>query len=247
LEGADYATRQQALISVQKVTERHPKSFGDTLLASIDLWLDQSASVTRIDGDNEAHTLRSLQTRAVTQMIAKLINVRTTATPTQVEGRKAGDALLIASLLILHHPYFGPAASQIWLDNAVTTGSDPAILAQSEMEQIMTLIRQTLQSPSVVSDSPDSQVRKCSVLTHREMKSSQNRARKQAALQALTTIAYIAPHHYVPAIVQEVTLAMDTVKLDFIGPFEIGVWSTPAGELFEDGQYALVSRGVTKS
>lgn len=30
---------------------------------------------------------------------------------------------------------------------------------------------------------------------------------------------------------------MDTVKLDFIGPFEIGVWGTPAGELFEDGQY----------
>jgi len=164
LEGADYATRQQALTSVQKVTERHPKSFGDTLLASIDQWLDQSASESRIDGDNEAHTLRSLQTRAVTQMIAKLINVRTTATPTQVEGRKAGDALFIASLLLLHHPYFGPAARQIWLDNAVTTGSDPAILAQNEMEQIMTMIRQTLQSPSVVSDTLSPIDRQSSVL-----------------------------------------------------------------------------------
>lgn len=97
-------------------------------------------------------------------MIAKLINVRTTATPTQVEGRKAGDALLIASLLLLHHPYFGPAARQIWLDNAVTTGSDPAILAQNEMEQIMTMIRQTLQSPSVVSDTLSPIDRQSSVL-----------------------------------------------------------------------------------
>jgi hypothetical protein len=29
---------------------------------------------------------------------------------------------------------------------------------------------------------------------------------------------------------------MDPLKLDFIGPSEIGVWNTPAGELFEDGE-----------
>lgn len=73
----------------------------------------------------------------------------------------------------------------------------------------------------------------------------QNRARKQAALQALTTLVFVAPHHYVPAVVQEVTATMDPLKLAFIGEFEIGVWSTPEGELYVDGRLLLDSARLT--
>jgi hypothetical protein len=151
LEGIDFATRQQALAVVQKVIERHPKSFGDNLLAAIDRWLDQSASEDRLNRDNEAHTLRSLQTRAITQMIAKLIETRTTIISSDLESRREADILLMACLLLFHHPYFGPASTQIWLDNAVAAGRDPAILAQSEMDPIMKMIHNTLQSESSVS------------------------------------------------------------------------------------------------
>lgn len=151
LEGAEHATRQSALLAIQKAIERHPKSFGDNLTDSINLWLDQQSDDERQIGDNEGHSSRSLQTRATTQMIAKLIKTRTESAGADAQGRSATDALLIACLLLFHHPYFGAAATQVWLDTAVTAGCDPAILAQNNMDQIMSMVRETLNSKDVVS------------------------------------------------------------------------------------------------
>ena len=236
LEGPEHATRQSALSAIQKAIERHPKSFGDNLLESINSWLDQQSSDERKIVDNEGHSSRSLQIRATTQMIGKLIKTRTESAVDEAAGRQAGDVLLLACLLLFHHPYFGAGATQIWLDNAVTAGCDPAILAQNEMDQIMSMITKTLNSKDVVSARL---FRAAMALQANSSLIDQNRARKQAALQALTTVAFVAPHHYVPNVVRQVTTTMDPLKLAFIGEFEIGVWSTAEGELYEDGASSI--------
>lgn len=141
-------------------------------------------------------------------MITKLLQIRSGAGDEHTEST---DSLLLACLLLFHHPYFGPSgASQSWLDSALNVNRDPAVLAQNRIDQCLSLINRTLQDNTV------------------------NEDRKQAALNALTTLAFIAPQHYLPAVMQQVTKDLDPTSLDFVGAFELGVWGTPAGELFVD-------------
>jgi hypothetical protein len=203
----DLATRQSASEAILNLIEKQPRSFGDHLVQSIDSWLDHRAAETASLSDQREVALRSQQIRLINQVLVALIKARP---ETSSSPKHPADSLLLQTMLLSHHPYLGSSASQVWLDTAVTAGRDPALIAQSEMTEITAKIRQTLQDEHATT------------------------ARKQAGLRALSTVVFIAPHHYIPAIVQEVTVDLDPTSLDFIGEFELGVWQTPADETFVD-------------
>lgn len=56
-----------------------------------------------------------------------------------------------------------------------------------------------------------------------------------AAYAAMATLAFVSPLLYMPLLVSEATALLDVGRLQFIGPTEIGILSTPDGQTFVDG------------
>lgn len=57
-----------------------------------------------------------------------------------------------------------------------------------------------------------------------------------AAYRATRTLAFIAPSIYVPEFLSKIREDLDPMQLDFIGVEELGIWQTPPGTTFVDGE-----------
>ena len=58
-----------------------------------------------------------------------------------------------------------------------------------------------------------------------------------ASERALTTMVFVAPAALLPILLQQVTEDLDISRLEAIGSLENGIWATPEGETFVDGEF----------
>jgi len=66
-----------------------------------------------------------------------------------------------------------------------------------------------------------------------------------AAYHSATTLALVRPDQVVPAIFAQIEDDLLPAHLDFIGAEEFGIWGTPEGTAFVDGQSNLfISQGT---
>jgi hypothetical protein len=63
----------------------------------------------------------------------------------------------------------------------------------------------------------------------------------EAACRALTTLTFICPSIYIEEVMQQLRTDLHASALSFIGIEERGIWSTPADQVFVDGQLANTS------
>jgi hypothetical protein len=63
-----------------------------------------------------------------------------------------------------------------------------------------------------------------------------------AAYKAGKTLSFISPKAFVPELLAKVKHDLDPEHLDFIGAQERGIWDTPEGTAFVDGESSASSR-----
>lgn len=64
-----------------------------------------------------------------------------------------------------------------------------------------------------------------------------SKAFAQAAYRATRTLAFIAPSIYVPEFLSKIREDLNPMQLDFIGAEELGIWQTPPGTTFVNGEF----------
>jgi hypothetical protein len=52
----------------------------------------------------------------------------------------------------------------------------------------------------------------------------------------VTTLAFVAPEMAIPCFVQRIEIWLDAEQLTSLGSYEYGVWDTPPGVAFVDGE-----------
>ena len=121
-----------------------------------------------------------------------------------------GD-LAIDMLVLAHHPFLMEGAQTSWINLVVNAGLDASALVVERRERVLMRLWDAAGAP------PE----------HPRM--------AQAAYRAMTTLAFVCPTIYVPALMEQIKTDLDPASLDFIGLEERGVWITPADQTYVDG------------
>lgn len=96
-----------------------------------------------------------------------------------------------------------------WVDAVVTASKDPAKIATAYADRLLSEIWQYTQHESLLL--------------------------RNAAYASLSTLAFVAPSAVLPTLQERVVNGLDPKLLDFIGPTEFGIYNTPTGTTFIDG------------
>lgn len=95
------------------------------------------------------------------------------------------------------------------MDAVITATKDPAKIASTHSEALLSAIWQYSQHESLLL--------------------------RNAAYASLSTLAFVAPSSILPTLQERIVEGLDPKHLDFIGPTELGIYNTPAGTTFVDG------------
>lgn len=156
---------------------------------------------------------------------------------------------LVAELLIIaHHPDVGknfpsspkllvilntfppaPRSRQCWIEICQKAQVDPRRLVIKKLDRLLGLVLENSDSLSRVCLFFHSLV--CSHPTF----ISQSHGFIAAANAAATTLAFVAPDHVVPRLIEQVKADLDASKISTIGEMELCVYKTPEGVPFVDG------------
>lgn len=101
-----------------------------------------------------------------------------------------------------------------WVDAIVTASRDPAKLATTHANELLSQVWQLTQHESLFL--------------------------RNAAYGSLSTLAFVAPSAILPTLQERVVAGLEPALLDFIGPTELGIYNTPAGTAFVDGEHRPV-------
>lgn len=118
------------------------------------------------------------------------------------------ELLLEDMLLIASHPLAQSNVGNSWIELVQSVGKDPAILAQANQDTIMARVQAGWSSPE--------------------------EGTRQAAYNAVQSLALLAPNTYLPVFLEQATHDLDMQQLQDVGEEEIGIWKTPEGTVFVD-------------
>jgi hypothetical protein len=120
----------------------------------------------------------------------------------------------------------------LWIEIVQRSGIDPHDLVVRDMELLVSIIEDVLQSSENVSQMS---LTLAYLANHRK----QNASRREAAMRAVTSLAFVAPTEATPVFLKKVKVFLDSGPLKKLGTYEYGVWVTPPGFTFVDGAQTL--------
>jgi hypothetical protein len=145
------------------------------------------------------------------------------------------EQLLSELLVLAHHPRLGEKEAGLWVDLVRNAKVGAEALVQSRLPTLMgSLWVDASTNPSV---SPSPHLSR-SLLTS----TLQSVQFAQAAYAAATTLAFVAPAVVVPHLFAQLEDDLSVDHLTFIGQQEYGIWATPEGIAFVDGESRSISR-----
>ena len=122
------------------------------------------------------------------------------------------EDVVVDFIVLAHHPELGELAREAWIGMAQTAGFDPAKVAEERKTDVLKIIWDSAGAPP------------------------KDERFAEAAYNAIGTLAFVAPSFYVPEFMARLESDLDAAPLEAIGSFERGVWETPAGTPFVDGE-----------
>ena len=123
------------------------------------------------------------------------------------------EDIAVDFLILAHHPDVGMEAQVSWVSLVQSLKLDPAAVAFDLQEKIFKRLWDAAAAPPA-----DSRL-------------------AEAAFRAITTLCLVCPDIYIEAILAQLGDDLDPRHLGFIGAEERGIWGTPEGELYVDGEY----------
>ena len=149
------------------------------------------------------------------------------------------EELSVQLVVLAHHPRL--VATALWIDLLQRNGLSPEALVTDRLAALLEILFVDASTHPSVRLSLLGQI---SALTYNK----QSDEFAQAAYRAATTLAFVAPKAAVPLLFAQVEDDLSVERLAFIGPTEYGIWATPEGSAFIDGeQLDLPSRAPTDS
>jgi hypothetical protein len=128
-------------------------------------------------------------------------------------------------LLILARSEIIPRTS--WIDLCLKMGVDPGQLARDHLDECIQLaIDATVSLPTGTESAADNCMQ--------GNVNSDYPAISQAAYNAFTDLAFVAPDVALPAVVKQFSVDLDPKQLDSIGPTEAAIFRTPEGTAYVD-------------
>ena len=218
--------RRAALASISRLIGQDVPLIGTNLAAGLQSWLTEqsddlvSRKVTSID-DEDSVTPKS-------GWVGRLLDA--VFSSDMSPGKTSREELCVSFLIVAHHPEIGEAAQVSWVGLVQRIGVDPALIAVEQWDKILTSIWESAATPAKVSPGSFQTPRSSS-----DQLLPQDAHMAHAAYRAAATLSFLCPEIYVDSLFAKIQSDLDVHSLAFIGPEELGIWETPAGQLFVDG------------
>ncbi|KAE8244826.1 hypothetical protein A4X13_0g6225, partial [Tilletia indica] len=158
----------------------------------------------------------------------------TDATTSQDKTQLAQDLALLDLLILSHVSELGASAETgaVFVELCQSTSVDPHDLVVRRQAEALGQVRGAASTDTVDSSgksaakAPTADASKGSALSP---------ALHQAAIRALSTLAFVAPEGVIPAVVKQITTELIQIPtLSSLSQDDLGMWQTEAGTLFND-------------
>lgn len=123
---------------------------------------------------------------------------------------EADEQSLIETLVISHHPLLAAKGTPLWVDIILKAGRDPQSLASSHATALLEQIWQGVVHLAT--------------------------SMRLAANRSIATLVLIAPEVFLEPLAARINALLAVEKYAFIGETEMGIFSTPEGQTFVDGE-----------
>lgn len=213
VEAPHFETRRLALELVSRGGKRSPKLTHKLVTAGTRSWLvaQEKAAASVKPATSAALVAGDDATAAPKDLSSRLRPVLSAFVASLNELDEHLRADFVSQLLVMaHHPKIARADAGVWVDLLIRANLAPEKVVNERTEQLLELLWQDA-GPVVESN-----------------------LMAQAAYNAATTLALVAPVVAVPRLFAQFQDDLAPAQLDFIGNFEFGVWATPAGSTFVD-------------
>jgi hypothetical protein len=125
----------------------------------------------------------------------------------------------------------GQSDRQAWIDLCHKAELDPPKLIEKYLDRLLKIVLENSLS--------DSEVKLESILMFQI--SDLNQGLSEASYTAIATLVFVAPSIVLPRLVEQLNEDIKPDVLNGISDFDLGVWATPEGTRFVDGQYQAFS------
>ncbi|WWC61174.1 uncharacterized protein I303_103754 [Kwoniella dejecticola CBS 10117] len=200
-------TRRDTLAVLSHLVKRNPKQVSRIVREALKVWLkmhDERKAVTKLKASAEDDETVVSKSRDIGRLLSAIFVSAPDTEKTLLED------LAVDYIVLAHHPEIGPEAQTSWIGLTQSLGLDPAAVARDEQERILKNLMDAAGTPP------------------------EDPRLAEAAYHAITTLAFISPSIYVPAVLDRLRSDLDPANLEFIGLEERGIWATPSDQMFAD-------------
>ncbi|KAG8863877.1 translational activator of GCN4, partial [Serendipita sp. 405] len=141
---------------------------------------------------------------------SRLSSALISSIPSPGESDLSVEPLFSELLLLSHHRIFAQLADNLWIELLQYAKLDPHGVVTRNFKQLITYAEDAVTGTDSGS------------------------LRNDAALRAITTLAFVAPELTVPHLLRKIKTLLDPTPLHALGELEMGVWKTPVGTPFVD-------------
>ncbi|WVF72242.1 hypothetical protein IAT40_007054 [Kwoniella sp. CBS 6097] len=201
------SVRRDAVTVLSSLIKSKPRQVSRIIREALQAWLkahDERRSASKLKVSADDDETVSSRSRDIGRLLSAVF------VSDEATDKKTLEDLAVDYIVLAHHPEITPDAQVSWISLVQSLSLDPATVARDDKDRILDTLWQAAGTP------PDD-VRLA-----------------EAAYHAVTTLAFICPDIYVPAVLVKLRTDLDPASLDFIGLEERGIWATPADQLFVD-------------
>ncbi|THH23082.1 hypothetical protein EUX98_g8100 [Antrodiella citrinella] len=206
IDGSTPEFRRRVISTVASLNSREPELLSRAVSSALVAHLTRERTPTRADANgDESEKFINKDTR----LPALFLSCGTFSEEYDVVKR---ESLLTDLIVVGHHPSLCPNSRQTWIELCQAGGVDPNHLIQENLE---TIISSTLEATDVRSK-------------------TYHPSFADAAYQAFTTIAFVAPDVTVPRIAEQIGTDLNGPEVNQLTDVDISIWQTPEGTAFVD-------------
>lgn len=210
-------TRGWTISAIAQLVHSNPALMSHIIRDSLTIWLQTQDARPKPKQVDEEDTIKSKS-----RDIGRLLSLAFEHRHDDASGARGNEAKAILEdiavdfIVLAHHPEINEDAQVSWIGLVQSMGLDPATVAVDKRVSILERLWEAASAPP-----KDTRL-------------------AEAAYRAITTLAFVQPEIYVPAVLEKLKADLDPASLDFIGLEERGIWATPSDQLFVDGTSLVV-------
>jgi hypothetical protein len=200
-------TRGRAVRAIGELVRSDPALMSRIIRDTLTAWLQTQDTRPKAKSGEDEEVVKS-KSRDIGTLLSLVFSQR----DDNDKSKAIQEDIAVDFIVLAHHPEIGEDAQVSWITMVQSMGLDPATVAIDKRVEILARLWEAASAPPT-----DARL-------------------AEAAYRAITTLAFVQPEIYVPAVMERLKVDLDPASLDFIGLEERGIWATPSDQLFVDGK-----------